>query len=116
MRMLRTGLVLSALLGLADIGSAFAGGDDGPPAVVVVGGVVLGLVTFVAVGFGWRGGRVAVGTVVGARVLSALSAVPAFFVADVPVELRVVVAVILALTVAAVGLLLAAPRAVGERG
>ncbi|GIG56328.1 hypothetical protein Lfu02_07000 [Longispora fulva] len=113
--MLRTGLVIAALLGLADIGSAFAGGEQGPPTAVVVADVILGLVTVVAVGLGWRGRRVAVGTVVGARVLSALSAVPAFFVADVPTELRVVVAVILALTVAAVGLLLAAPRVAGER-
>lgn len=105
MRALRTGLVIAAILGVADI-AAIGGGEDGPPLPVVIASAVLGLITLVAVGYGWRGRRAAVGTVVVTRVLSALGAVPAFFVEDVPAALVVAAAVILVLTVAAVALLI----------
>ena len=70
-------------------------------------GGLLGVATLVAVAVAWRkGGRGALRTVAGARVLSMLTAVPAFFV-DVPAVVTVLVAVFVVLTVACVVLVLA---------
>ncbi len=107
MRALRTGLVIAAVLGVADIATlGGAGSEDGPPLPVTVAAAVLGLITLVAVAYGWRGRRAAVGTVVAARVLSAIGAVPAFFAEDVPAPFVVAAAVLVVLTVAAVALLI----------
>lgn len=105
MRTLRAGLVLAVLLGLADL-TAPLGGGDAVPMPVAIGAAVLGLITVVGAILAWSGRRAAVITVVVARVLSALSALPAFFVADAPPVARVVAAVVVALTVVAVALLM----------
>lgn len=102
--------MLAAVLGLADIGVLFAGGDH-PPRSVAVAAAVLGVITLAAVVWAWRGGaRGAVWVVIGARVLSALGAVPAFFVSDVPVAARAAAGVLVALTVLCVALLAGARR------
>jgi uncharacterized membrane protein YfcA len=102
---MKPGLVLAAILGLADLGLLLGGGDYPPRSVVVVS-ALLGVVTLAAVAWAWRGGsRTAVWLVIGSRVISALGALPAFFVADVPAAARIAAAVLVALTAAAVGLL-----------
>ncbi|GAB3831063.1 hypothetical protein ACFPIJ_30350 [Dactylosporangium cerinum] len=108
MRTFRIGLVIAALLGVADIAAAIAGGGDTPPLPVAVAAVALGLITLVAAGYGWRGRRSAVGTVVVTRVLSALGAVPAFFADDVPAAFIASAAVLVVLTAVVAALL--APR------
>src|SRR3954468_24121584 len=93
---IRVGLVLAALLGLVDVVSAFFPTPDGaigPPLPIVVLGGLLGVATLVAVVAAWRPGRRgALRIVAGTRVLSAITALPAFFV-DVPALVKLLVAV-----------------------
>jgi hypothetical protein len=109
----RVGLALAALLGVADVVSAFfptPDGEVGPPLPIVLLGGVIGLATLAAVVVGWRsGGRGALRIVAGTRVLSAITALPAFFV-DVPAWLKLVVAVAVVLTVVCVVLVLSPAR------
>ena len=105
-RTLRIGLVIAAVLGVADIAAAIAGGGDTPPIAVAIPTAAFGLITLVAVGYGWHGRRAAIGTVVAVRVLSALGAVPAFFADDVPAPFVTAAAAIVVLTVVAVALLI----------
>ena len=85
----KIGLGLCGLLGLADMTSiALIGrqspGEPGPPAAVLVFAAVMGVVTVAAVVYTWRTrGRIGARIVAGSRVLSALTALPAFFVDDV---------------------------------
>jgi hypothetical protein len=108
----RIGLVIAALLGLGDVISVFAvptpaEGEDGPPMGILIFCGILGVITLVAVVIAWRtAGRTALRTIAGARVLSALTSVPAFF-ADIPAGLLISVAVGIVLTVICVVLILA---------
>ena len=109
----RAGLVLAALLGLADVVSAFfptPEGEVGPPLPIVVLGGLLGVATLAAVAAAWRTGQRGMLRIVAAtRVLSAISALPAFFV-DIPAALKLVVAVGVVLTVVCVVLVLTPAR------
>ena len=109
----RAGLVLAALLGLADVISAFfptPEGEVGPPLPIVVLGGLLGVATLAAVAGAWRTGQRGMLRIVAAtRVLSAISALPAFFV-DIPAALKLVVAVGVVLTVVCVVLVLTPAR------
>jgi hypothetical protein len=109
----RAGLVLAALLGLVDVVSAFfptPEGEVGPPLPIVVLGGLLGVATLAAVAAAWRTGQRGMLRIVAAtRVLSAISALPAFFV-DIPAALKLVVAVAVVLTVACVVLVLTPAR------
>jgi hypothetical protein len=109
----RTGLVIAALLGVADVVSAFfptPDGEVGPPLPIVLLGGLLGIATLGAVAVAWRTGkRGALRIVAGTRVLSAITALPAFFV-DVPAPLKLVVAVAVVLTVVCVVLVLSPAR------
>jgi hypothetical protein len=98
----RIGLVLAALLGLGDVASIGALGGDGPPAVVIFLGVALGVVTLAAIRPAWRGSRSSAIAIVVARVISALTAVPAFFVDDVPAGFVAAAAVSIVVTAATV--------------
>jgi hypothetical protein len=86
----KVGLVLAALLAVGDVTGPFtpmpADGDQaGPPMAVLIAGAVLGVITLVGVVWTWRtGSRPAARVVAGTRILSALSALPAFFVGGVP--------------------------------
>lgn len=113
----KIGLGLAAVLGLLDFVSgllgAFAGagpapGEVGPPFAVLVAASVLGLVTVVAVVYTWRSrSQVGARIVAGSRILAALTALPAFFVADVPPALVAIAATFIVLTIVTVGLVLA---------
>ncbi len=111
----KTGLVLAGLAGIADLTSAFDlsgqdGDHPGPPTAILAVDVVLGLVTVVAVVHAWRtGNRAGSRVAAAARILSALTALPAFFVEGVPPGLVAVVAVFVILTVITVALLLSRP-------
>jgi hypothetical protein len=111
----KVGLVLAALLGLSDLPGAFTlgepvPGEEGPPQVVLIAGVVLGLVTLVAAAYTWRtGNRIGSRVVAGSRILSLITALPAFFVDGVPGFLVALVAVAAVLTIVAVGLVLSRP-------
>lgn len=104
-RLLRVGLVLAGLLGVGDVITgvqAVAGAFFAPPAVGI-GMIVLGVLTVALVPVAWNGRRWPAWVAVAARVLSAVTALPAFFVPDVPAA---------GVIAASVGLLLSATVAV----
>lgn len=109
----KVGLVLAGLLGLTDLPSLLEktpDGETGPPYAILVLGSICGLVTVVAVVIGWRNAnRGAIRVAAGARIVSMLSALPAFFV-DVPWFIKVLVTVFTIVTVASVVLMLSPAR------
>jgi hypothetical protein len=109
----KTGLVLAFLLGLADMTAPLQptpDGEVGPPFAILLLGGVLGLITVVAVVIAWRTTRRgAIRIAAGARIISVITALPAFFV-DVPAFLKVLVGVVVLLTVATVTMMLAPAR------
>jgi hypothetical protein len=105
-RIFTAGLVICALLGLADVLLALdVGSDDAPPVAVLIIGAVLGLITLFGVRLAWRDTDRGVTAIVVSRVLSALSGVPAFFVDDAPDWAPAAVALSIVLTLVGVGLL-----------
>lgn len=111
----KIGLALAALLGIVEVFSIFTPspgpGAEGPPIEVLVAGTVLGVITLVAVVWAWRtGSRVAARIVAGTRILSAITALPAFFVEGVPAVFVLWAAATVLLTVVCVGLVLSRPR------
>jgi hypothetical protein len=106
-RQLRTGLVLLGVLALFDLpGPAITDGEH-PPMSIAIAGSVLGVASLACVLLAWRGSRVALVTLITLRLISALTAVPAFFVADLPMVAVVAAAGIVALTFVGVVLVLA---------
>jgi len=104
-------LGICVLLGLLDIvGLAGINADNAPPAPVLISGAALGIITLAGAFLAWRERRGGVATVVVSRVPSAVLGVPAFFVDNAQNWARVVVAIGIALTVAAVWLLYGARR------
>lgn len=110
----KAGFVLALLLGLGDLPSALTPtpeGETGPPMAVLVLSSLCGLVTIVAMSYGWKKHSwPAIRAAAGSRILSALLAMPAFFVEDLPGWVRVLAAVFVLLTVATVVLMLAPAR------
>jgi hypothetical protein len=98
----RTALVLFGLLSVADIVSLVATDGEHPPYAIAAIGAVLGVASLWFVVRIWRGDWRGVFVLLGLRVLSALTAVPAFFVSDVPTAAVVAAAAIIALTAVAV--------------
>jgi hypothetical protein len=107
----KTGLVLAGLLGLLDIiglfsiNTPFPEGMTTPPDWLVIVVAILGLVTLAAIVPAWRGNHGAVLVVVVTRILSAISAVPAYFV-NVPSYILITTTMIVVLTILAVWLIL----------
>jgi hypothetical protein len=100
------GLALSVVLGLLDIvGLAGLGADNGPPPAIAIGGAVLGVITIAAAA--WRRRRGALATVIVSRVLSGLLSLPVYWADNAPGWGKVVVGVVLAGTVVAIGVLAA---------
>lgn len=109
----KVGLAIAALLGLADcVALAFPTpeGEIGPPIGILILSAICGVVTLAAVVPAWRqGNRVATRIAAGARIVSALTSLPAFFV-DVPPAVVALVSVFIALTVLSVVLMLTPDR------
>ncbi|WP_433223023.1 hypothetical protein [Microtetraspora malaysiensis] len=112
-RTLVAGLILSGLLGLVDVVTMPFGDGEHPPFAVAVVGAVLGLLTLAGVVLAWRGGRAGavLVIVIVTRLLSGLSAVPAFFADGVPGPARGLAALGVVLTLAGVALVAPALRA-----
>ena len=111
----RVGLVLACLLGLLDIGGGITqlGSDALLPMAVAATTIVLGLITVVLVPFAWRGAGWAGWTVIATRALSALTALPAFFVSGVPAAAVIAATAGITLTVVAIALILMRGRGQG---
>jgi hypothetical protein len=109
----KVGLVLAGVLGASDLLGLFfptPPGEVGPPLAILVLDSLLGVVTVVAVVAAWRTRRRGfVRLAAGARILSMVTALPAFF-AGVPNWLVAVVALVVVLTITAVVLMLLPPR------
>jgi hypothetical protein len=109
----KVGLVLAGLLGASDLTSLLMTtppGEVGPPLAILVLDTLLGLVTVVAVVVAWRTrSRGLVRLAAGARILSMVTALPAFF-AGVPAFLVAIVAGVVVLTIVTVVLMLLPPR------
>ncbi len=105
------GLAICVLLGVIGIISlAQLGADDGPPVGVILSGAVFGVITLVGARMAWRGDRRGVVAVIVSRVLDTLSALPAFFVDDIPDWVPFFVGIFVVLSVVGVGLLVVALR------
>lgn len=109
----KVGLVLAGLLGAADL-TALAQpsppGEIGPPLGILVIDTLLGVITVVAIVVAWRTRRRGlVRLAAGARIVSMITALPAFF-AGVPAFLIVIVSALTVLTVTAVVLMLLPPK------
>lgn len=102
----RAGLGILGLLSVVDVATLPLTDGEHPPYLVAALATVLGVVSLVLVGQGLRDPSRSLRLLVGLRVLSAVAALPAFFVAGVPVTAQAVAGAIVALTV--VGVLLAA--------
>lgn len=106
-RSVLTGLVLLGLLSLVDAVGILLTDGETPPMEVAVIGSVLGVISLVLVVLAWRENRAALVTLVVLRVVSALTAVPAFVVGGVPTGVQVFAAVAIVLTL--LGCALVAP-------
>ncbi|GAA0798121.1 hypothetical protein [Spirilliplanes yamanashiensis] len=97
-----TGVVLAVLLGLGDLSTPLTSDGEHPPMAVGIACAVLGLITLAGVALAWTGRRGGVAAIVVTRVLSALTALPAFVADGVPGVIMVVAAVGIALNAAAI--------------
>jgi hypothetical protein len=109
----KVGLVLAGLLGLADIAGGISQltSDALLPMVVAATAIGLGVLTVVLVPFAWRGAGWASWTIIGTRAVSAMTALPAFFVPGVPAAAVIAATVGIALAVLAIALMLVRGRA-----
>jgi hypothetical protein len=108
----KTGLVLAALISVANIPSAFSptpDGQEGPPYAVLMVGAILGVVGLVAAVMAWRGNGTALRVCAGALIVNLLMTLPAFFV-DVPAWIKAASAFFTLLTIAAVVLMFSTSR------
>jgi hypothetical protein len=110
----KVGLVLAALLALTDLFGALLVPVDpsqvGPPLGVIVLAGILGATTLVFVVIAWlRRSRGAIRIVAGTRILSAVTALPAFF-AGPPAPFVIWAAAGVTLTVIAVAMMLSPAR------
>jgi len=112
----RAGLVVLAVLSVFDLLGPLLTDGSHPPMSVALVGAAIGLASLVLVLPAWRGSRRAAWVLVGLRLLSALSAVPAFFVSDVPAAAVGAAAGIIAFTVLGAVLVVAGTRQVNLVG
>jgi hypothetical protein len=103
-RSFHTGVVLLGVLSLVDVAGPLMTDGDNPPMSVALAGSALGLASLVCVYFAWRGASRAVLPLAGLRLLSALTAVPAFFAAGVPGAIRGLAGVIVLLSIVGIAL------------
>jgi hypothetical protein len=106
----RVGLGLAVLLAVVDVAGAFvptAPDGEGPPLTVMIFSAVMGVVTLAAAVWVVRtGARNGLRIVAVSRILSGLTAVPAFFMPDVPPLFVAWGAATVVLTIVAVVLLM----------
>ena len=102
----RLGLVILGLLSLGDIATLALTDGETPPYAVAGVAALLGLGSLVLVVQALRDPRKPLRLLIGLRVLSAVTALPAFFASDVPAGAQAAAAGVVVLTV--VGVLLTA--------
>jgi hypothetical protein len=100
----RAGLVLLGVISIGDLVAPLLTDGHTPPMSIALIGSALGLLSIVLVVFAWRGHTAAAIGLVVLRLLSALTAVPAFFEPGVPAIPMVLAGI--AITVTLVGVVL----------
>jgi hypothetical protein len=103
-RSVRTGLVLLGVVSVLDVLGVLLSDGDHPPMFIAVVGACLGLASLGCIAAAWRGRREALLPLVVLRLVSALTAIPAFFVDDVPTGIVVLAAAFVAVSLAGVAL------------
>jgi hypothetical protein len=98
----RAGLVILGLLSLGDIATIALTDGENPPYAIAALAAVLGLASLVLVVRAFRDPSQPVRLLIGLRVLSAVTALPAFFVSDVPAGAQVAAGAIVVLTAAGI--------------
>jgi hypothetical protein len=106
----RAGLVVLGVISFGDLAAPLITDGESPPMEVALVGAALGALSLLLVALAWRGRTAAALGLVAVRLLSALTAVPAFLFPDVPTGPRVLAGVFISLTLAGVGLTLAGMR------
>lgn len=104
----RLGLVILGLLSCVDVVGPLLTDGDNPPMAIALAACVLGVASLVCVALAWRGNTRVILPLAGLRLLSALSAIPAFFVSDVPPGIRGLAAALVLLTIVGVALVVGA--------
>lgn len=102
----RAGLAILGLLSLADVATLPLTDGEHPPYPVAALATVLGIVSLVLIVQALRDPLRSLGLLIGLRVMSAVTALPAFFVDDVPAAAQAIAGAIVVLT--AVGVMLTA--------
>jgi hypothetical protein len=106
----RSGIVLLGVLSVLDLAAPLYTDGQHPPMIIAVIGSVLGLISIVLAVLAWRGRAAAAVGLCVVRVLSALTAVPAFWEIGVPGPVMAVAGSFIILTVVGVVLTLAGLR------
>jgi hypothetical protein len=109
-RLFRAGLIVLGLLSLVEVAGPLTTDGQHPPMQIALIGAGLGLISIVLVILAWPGRMApAIGVIV-LRLLSALTAVPAFLVPDVPIGAKIAAGAGITLTVVGAALVLAGLR------
>jgi uncharacterized membrane protein len=109
-RFFRAGLIILGVLSLGDLSAPLFTDGEHPPMSIALIGSALGLISLVLLVLAWRGAKAAAIALVVVRVLSALTAVPAFTEGSVPTVAMVLAGVAITLTLVAVVFVLSGMR------
>jgi hypothetical protein len=101
-RWYRLGLIILGVLSVADLASPLITDGQHPPMFIAVIGSAFGVISIVLTILAWRGRSAAAIALVAVRLLSALTAVPAFTTPGVPTDPIVLAGVFIALTLTGV--------------
>jgi hypothetical protein len=101
-RSYRVGLIVLGVLSLADLASPLITDGQHPPMFIALIGSALGLISIVLSILAWRGRPAAAIALIAIRLLSALTAVPAFTTPGVPTVPMILAGVFIALTLGGV--------------
>ncbi|WP_405060296.1 hypothetical protein OG474_01285 [Kribbella sp. NBC_01505] len=80
----KAGFVVLGLVSVSDLLTPLLTDGEHPPMTIAIGSAVVGLISLILVALGWQGKRWVLAPLIALRLASALLAVPAFFVSDVP--------------------------------
>ena len=114
----RAGLIILGVVSLGDLSAPLLTDGAHPPMSIALIGSALGLISLVLFALAWRGAKPAAIALVVVRVLSALTAVPAFTVGGVPATAMVLAGIAITATLLAAVLVLSGirqPQTVGAR-
>ncbi|MEO7449120.1 MAG: hypothetical protein ABI336_12680 [Humibacillus sp.] len=98
----RTGLILLGLLSVGDIAGLALTDGRHPPYAIAALGAALGAGSLYFVVRAWQGSRAALRPLFAMRIVSALTAVPAFFLGEVPTSAVAAAAALVVLTAVSV--------------